>query len=227
MEIDFLIQDTLTVVRPQWKLITDLDEAAKAFAEAVQTKYKQEASGRTAEEGDDADSSSDEDALGEEENAAEVEAHDSSGEEGEEVADEQSDNDEADQSSSEEEHIVVVREEEKLDPEAEAEFDRDFAAMMSESLDSRKNERQNRFDLPLPVRRAQRPIAEIIDEGNTSGNEAAPPPSMNTMAFQLMTKKGNRQQVAINRRFRVSRALLTRYRPVQSTFLQTLTSLCR
>ncbi|KAK5944343.1 mRNA decay protein [Knufia obscura] len=195
MEIDFLIQDTLAVVRPQWKLVTDLDEAAKAFAEAVQTKYKQEASDRTAEDADDGENSSDEDALGEEENAAQVEAHDSSGEEGEEGADEQSDNDEAGRSSSDEEHIVVVREEEKLDPEAEAEFDREFAAMMSESLDSRKNERQNRFDVPLPVRKAQRPIAEVVDEGNTSGNEAPPPPAQgNTMAFQLMTKKGNRQQ---------------------------------
>lgn len=194
MEIDFLIQDTLAVVRPQWKLITDLDEAAKAFAEAVQTKYKQEASGRTVEDPDDADSSSDDEVLGEEENAAQVEAHDSSGEEGEEDVDEPSDNDEAGQSSSEEEHIVVVREEEKLDPEAEAEFDREFAAMMSESLDSRKNERQNRFDVPLPVRRVQRPVAEIVDEDNTSGNEVTPPPATNTMAFQLMTKKGNRQQ---------------------------------
>jgi len=211
------------MVRPQWKLVTDLDEASKAFAEAVQMKYKQEASDRNTEDADEADSSSDEEALGEEENAAEVEAHDSSGEEGEEGADEQSDHEQAGESSSEEEHIIVVREEEKLDPEAEAEFDREFAAMMAESLDSRKNERQGRFDVPLPVRKAQRPVADIIEEGNTSGNEA-PLPTTNTMAFQLMTKKGNRQQVAIMGET-FCRALLIGFRHGRLTFLRILISL--
>lgn len=37
--------------------------------------------------------------------------------------------------------IVVTRPEEERDPEAEAEFDRELARMMSESLDSRKFER--------------------------------------------------------------------------------------
>ena len=226
MEIDFVIQDTLTTVRPQWKLITDVDAAAKAFADAVQTKYKQEASGPTPEDADEADSSSDEEALGEEENAAEVEAHDSSGEEGEEAADEQSDHEEAGESSSEEEHIVVVREEEKVDPEAEAEFDREFAAMMAESLDSRKNERQGRFDVPLPVRKAPRPVADVVDEGNISGNEAPIPPT-NTMAFQLMTKKGNRQQVAIIEELSASRTLLIDFRPARSISLRTRISLSR
>lgn len=199
MEVDFLIQDMFTAVRPQWKLITDLDDAAKAFSDAVQVKYKQEASGRPAEEAEDAESSDSDVALEDEENAAEVDKHDSSGEEGEEDVDEQSDVEKDEHDSSEEEHIVVVREEERIDPEAEAEFDREFAAMMAESLDSRKTDRQTRFDLPLPARRVQRPTMEreTIAEGSDSGNEAPPPPVTNTMAFQLMTKKGNRNQVII------------------------------
>ena len=98
-----------------------------------------------------------------------------------------------------EEDIVVTRQEEERDPEAEAEFDRELAKMMSESLDSRKFDRKAMFDVPLPMRRAQRETVTATDD---SGNEGgiATPPSSNTMAFSLMTKKGNRQQVRSIRR---------------------------
>ena len=65
--------------------------------------------------------------------------------------------------------------------------------MMAESLDSRKFERKSMFDVPLPVRKVQRDKAELLDDDEEAPEvEAAPP---NTMAFSLMTKKGNRQQV--------------------------------
>lgn len=100
-----------------------------------------------------------------------------------------------------EEEIFVTRQEEERDPQVEAEFDREFEKMMSESIDSRKFERKAVFDIPLPMKRSAR-------EG--AGAEAAPPESAppaeqpppapapaqhNTMAFSLMTKKGNKQQV--------------------------------
>lgn len=40
MDIDFMIQDTFALTRPQWKLVTDLEEAGRAFAEAVTQNYK-------------------------------------------------------------------------------------------------------------------------------------------------------------------------------------------
>ena len=40
MDIDFMIQDTFALTRPQWKLVADLDEAGRAFAEAVTQNYK-------------------------------------------------------------------------------------------------------------------------------------------------------------------------------------------
>lgn len=223
MEIDFLLQDTFTSVRPQWKLLMDIDEAAKAFSEAVTAKYQQSAADRIAEEPDDGDSTASEDGRDEELDAAEVDKHNSSGEEDEENVAEESDRESVEQQSSEDEHIVVIREEEKLDPEAEAEFDREFAAMMAESLDSRKNERQTRFDVPLPVRKAQRLATETMEESNVNGT--AQEPSFNTMAFQLMTKKGNRQQVVLVPDLRPT-DMLTFRRHERSTFLQTLTSQC-
>ena len=66
--------------------------------------------------------------------------------------------------------------------------------MMAESLDSRKFERKTHFDVPLPIRKVQRmAAAEPLDDDIDSGNETPPP--INTMAFSLMTKKGNRPQV--------------------------------
>lgn len=64
---------------------------------------------------------------------------------------------------------------------------------MSESLDSRKFERKPMFDVPLPMRRAQRDASTAGDESPNEG--ATTPPT--TMAFSLMTKKGNRQQVCL------------------------------
>ena len=63
--------------------------------------------------------------------------------------------------------------------------------MMSESLDSRKFDRKPLFDVPLPMRRAPRDFTNAVEDSPSEG--AATP---RTMAFSLMTKKGNRQQVS-------------------------------
>ena len=64
--------------------------------------------------------------------------------------------------------------------------------MMSESLDSRKFDRKPLFDVPLPMRRAPRDFTNAAEDSPNEGT-ATPP---KTMAFSLMTKKGNRQQVS-------------------------------
>jgi regulator of nonsense transcripts 2 len=60
--------------------------------------------------------------------------------------------------------------------------------MMAESVESRKFERKAVFDIPLPMKRAPR------DAGNENAPEIAEP-QPSTVAFSLMTKKGNKQQV--------------------------------
>jgi regulator of nonsense transcripts 2 len=99
----------------------------------------------------------------------------------------------ASESESEDEAIVVTRQQEAVDPEDEAEFEREYAKMMAESLESRKFERKPLFDVPLPVRpKNKEPTGglETNDGGIISSNAGG-----NTMAFSLLTKKGNRQQV--------------------------------
>ena len=49
MDIDFIIQDTFALTRPQWKLVANLDEAGTAFADAVSHNYKSEEHERVAE----------------------------------------------------------------------------------------------------------------------------------------------------------------------------------
>ncbi len=101
-----------------------------------------------------------------------------------------------DDSESEEEQIFVTRQEEERDPEAEAEFDREFEKMMAESVESRKFERKAVFDIPLPMKRAPRDTAVDTPAPAPAPAPVAAPaqPSGNTMAFSLMTKKGNKQQ---------------------------------
>ncbi|KIW62278.1 hypothetical protein, variant 2 [Phialophora macrospora] len=192
MEIDFLVQDTYSLVRPNWKLITDLGEAGKAFAEAVSANYRQQAAEKSTEQVEEMDDSASDDALGDVdgEGEGEGEVAQSSEDDGDAGADEDTGEDRDEVDSDEEEQIVVMRQEEQLDPEAEAEFDRAFEKMMAESLDSRKFERKTLFDVPIPIRKIQRgPI-----EANDDESVPAPVSEPNTMAFSLMTKKGNRQQ---------------------------------
>jgi len=67
--------------------------------------------------------------------------------------------------------------------------------MMAESLESRKHERKSTFDVPLPMRRKER---DAIASSDAWQEESASPvgPSGSTMAFSLLTKRGNRQQVS-------------------------------
>jgi regulator of nonsense transcripts 2 len=212
MDIDFLMQDTLAALRPTWKMHATLEEAGKAFEEAVAKTYKQDAIAAAAAP-EEADDESDFDDDGEVEGEGEGEGEDmelrdeegeadgaiSDGEEGEEGEDGAiaTGGPQTDPSSDEdEEEEIVVTREQQLDPEYEADFDREFAKMMSESLDSRKFDRKPVFDVPLPIRKGTG--GGLLSRENTLEGDAAAgdaePEEKGTMMFSLLTKKGNRQQ---------------------------------
>ena len=203
MDIEFLVNDTFSLVRPQWQLVTSLEEASQRFAEAVAQHYQAQGADKNNETEDgQAESSSDDDLDEDDARLPDLEVHTSS-----------EDNEvgpiarhagrpglltdttsqvpalvEALESQSDEEQIVVTRQEEERDPEAEAEFDRELAKLTADSLDSRKFERRSMFDVPLPIRRNDRTPVEADKAAET-------PNPVDTMAFSLLTKKGNRQQV--------------------------------
>lgn len=81
MDVDFMIQDTYALTRPQWKLLVDLEEAGRAFAEAVTQNYKSQEPDKIVEpeeiEDDASSDGGDEDEL----HVPEIEDAHSSGEE--------------------------------------------------------------------------------------------------------------------------------------------------
>ncbi|KAJ9131172.1 ARM repeat-containing protein [Pleurostoma richardsiae] len=196
MDIEFIVQDIFALTRPQWKLASNLEEASRVFQLAMAQDQKSSGLDKLAEQ-DDATSG----ASSDDENADDLPIpdgegeEDSSGSEDEEAEDVEQQQPSLGDSESEDEAIIVTRQEEDIDPEAEAEFEREYAKMMSESLESRKFERKPLFDVPLPVRPRTRE-ATTSTSGETSAETGdygadAPPP---TMAFSLLTKRGNRQQ---------------------------------
>ncbi|KAJ5665402.1 uncharacterized protein N7477_007850 [Penicillium maclennaniae] len=198
MDVDFLVQDTFSSLRPAWKLATDLEEATRLFSEAVAQNYNMPDSERPIEpDEEDAESSSSDEGL-EDDAMPEIEEEGESSDEAE--AETSGPNPEGeDESDSEDEHIVVTRQEEERDPAAEAEFDREFEKMMAESVDSRRFERKAVFDIPLPMKRPPRDatLAESAESAEASSEAPTPVPepfAPKTMAFSLMTKKGNKQQ---------------------------------
>ncbi|KAK3956214.1 armadillo-type protein [Pseudoneurospora amorphoporcata] len=198
MDVEFLVQDIFSLTRPQWKLASNLEEASKVFQLAMAQDQKTSGVERVVEpEDNDSDVSDDEDGMVPDDD----EDEESDDDDGEAEDNDQQDTTSRYNSESEEEEIVVTREKTEVDPEEEAEFEREFAKMMAESLDSRKFERKQQFDLPLPIKLKPRESTGAAGgEPSSVANEAvgpssdAAPPSREKMAFSLLTKKGNRQQ---------------------------------
>ncbi|KAH8586848.1 armadillo-type protein [Bisporella sp. PMI_857] len=212
MDVEFIVQDVFSLTRPQWVLATNLEAASRAFQLAMQQDQKMSGLDKVAEPAeDDREEISSEDEKDEKDD---VEAE-NDGEKGLPDDEPESNEDEVRPSTtsfsgsgqltygkldsngsgnitdSEEESIVVTREEEEIDPEDEADFEREYAKMMAESLESRKHERKATFDVPLPMRRK-----DISTSNESWGEESASPTTApaGTMAFSLLTKRGNRQQ---------------------------------
>jgi regulator of nonsense transcripts 2 len=226
MDIEFIVQDVFALTRPQWKLASNLEEASRAFQLAMAQDQKTAGIDRAVEPEDvDSDGLS-EDGIGEGDAEADVEAGAGEAEAEEET---ESDGDTADVSylhgnspsdfltskqadsnngeaalsapgtDSEDEAIVVTRQEEEVDPEDEADFEREYAKMMAESLESRKHERKATFDVPLPMRRKEAATSTEPWPDESASPSTAP---SGTMAFSLLTKRGNRQQVSYQILFR-------------------------
>lgn len=209
MDIEFLVQDIFALTRPQWKLASNLEEASKVFQLAVAQDQKTSGLDKAVEQDDRTSEVSSDDENGDDMPAEQDDDDDLGSEDGEAevcpklplcqretAADRMQTTQDFEQnpsyhdSDSEEEAIVVTREEEEIDPEDEAEFDREYAKIMAESFETRKFDRKQQFDIPLPVR----PKNRETTSGDTAEGGAGTPGG--TMAFSLLTKKGNRQQVS-------------------------------
>lgn len=192
MDVEFVVQDAFSLVRPHWKIAKTLEEAGGAFADACKANYKNDIMNKAAEP-DESEAMENDDIDG---------GRSPPGEDAD-TTDEDLDDEADDQpatpngmASDEDEHIIVTRPEDERDPEAEAEFDRELAKMMSESIETRKSERPRQtFDVALPMRRGQQqkdstssiPVDDNeMDQGH-----------LDTVKFSLLSKRGNRPQVSL------------------------------
>lgn len=196
MDIDFVIQDTFALLRPQWKIATTFEEASHAFAEACKNNYQSTAVNRASEleeqEQDDGEGS--DDGRGDRDVDHDRDHDDEDGEKSSgEEAGEPGEDEPSGMLSDEEEQIVVTRPEDQRDPEADADFDRELAKMMADSVESRKFDRKPIFDVPLPMRRG-REVPSSTTEELPSQDSAPAPSGPGTMKFALLSKRGNRQQ---------------------------------
>ncbi|KAF1838878.1 nonsense-mediated mRNA decay factor [Decorospora gaudefroyi] len=193
MDVEFIVQDAYNLVRPQWKMISDPEEASRAFAEAVRQNYQTTATDKPIEPDEDDVSASDDELDGPEDE--DVVMPDGEGDKSSAEEEDSDDDEPVKQHSSdeEEEQIVVTRQEDERDPEADAEFDRELAKLMSESAESRKHDRKPVFDVPLPMRRGREVVVNAEDNGNEAPAPVAPAP-LQTMKFSLLSKRGNRTQ---------------------------------
>ncbi|KAG5951050.1 hypothetical protein E4U53_003874 [Claviceps sorghi] len=212
MDIDFVVQDVYSLTRPQWKFAPSFDEAVKALQLAIIQDQKTTGVDKIVE-GDDATSgaSSDDDNGDGEDIEQDGDGDDDSASDDDEAdvgpsvfpltptsftfssknnnKQQDPDDDSVDDINFAEQSIVVTRQEETVDPEDEVEFEREYAKMMAESLESRKFERKPLFDVPLPVRPKNRePSMSMTQEQEPAS------PTADTMVFSLLTKRGNRQQ---------------------------------
>jgi regulator of nonsense transcripts 2 len=192
MDVEFIVQDAYNLTRPQWKLITNLEEASQAFGEAVKQNYQTSATDKPIEPEEEENSASDDDLDGPEDE--DVVMPDGDGDKSSSDSDSDSEDDEPTKvlSDEEEEQIIVTRPEDERDPEADAEFDRELAKLMSESAESRKFERKPVFDVPLPMRRAREATVNAEDSGTET--PIVPVMPSNTVKFSLLSKRGNRTQ---------------------------------
>jgi regulator of nonsense transcripts 2 len=186
-DIEFAIQDAFAVISPSLRMIGNLEEAAKQFAEAVKENYQKDQNEKISNEVEEIEEDSmsedgddDEDAVVEEDEKSSAD---------EDAVDAAEDSDEVQSSDEEDEQIVVTRQEEERDPALDADFDRELAKLMAESMDARKLERKTFFDVPLPLRRKERE-ATADDHGE---NAVIPEPTL--VKFSLLSKRGNKQQV--------------------------------
>ncbi|KAI9894051.1 MAG: hypothetical protein M1814_004821 [Vezdaea aestivalis] len=184
-DVEFMVHDTFALVRPEWKLATNLEEAGNIFNEAVSKNYRStdEKEEKIPEQDTPEDSLSENEAEDQEPQKGDDAFTSDDGEAEPDVDGEHS------RAESEDEQIVVTRKEDEEDPEFEGDFDRDFAKMMTDGTDSRKFERKQAFDAPIPIKKHTRDTSAPIEEVTKKPQ----PQQLNTMSFALLSKKGNKQ----------------------------------
>ncbi|KAI8967877.1 armadillo-type protein [Mycotypha africana] len=203
MDVDFMISDTLEMLRPQLHLFTTYEEANEAVDRLLMEQLKSvQGTNANNEEGkssvedgldDESDASDLSQSADEDEDEIEIpeDNDDSSNVVGEEDSVVESNKDYT--AADDDENVIVLKtkREQQLSKEEEEEFDREFNKLMNESIESRKfDKKQASLDVPIPMN-----LRGSLDHRSEAAEKSQP--NIGKMAFTLLTKKGNRQQTKI------------------------------
>ncbi|WVF65338.1 hypothetical protein IAT40_000064 [Kwoniella sp. CBS 6097] len=197
MDVDFMLTDTLSMLRPKAPHLKTFTEAAAAVDELL-------AAG-VGDQGDDSASEEGSEEGGDRMPAAEdnLEGNDA------DVIPQTTEGNEDDYDD-----VVLIREKDtkrdEMDQEAQADFDREFSKMLADTTDARRDQRKAAppvFDTAVPIVRKQRaedqqhqqqPDHLSVHNGYGTRNGAAGSGTAEGgkgMQFMLLSKKGNKQQM--------------------------------
>ncbi|GHJ86192.1 hypothetical protein NliqN6_2594 [Naganishia liquefaciens] len=186
MDVEFMVSDTLETLRPKMTPFKTFQEAALAIDDMIVAEPVEEEAEEDEEEEDETESVGDNGRK-----HAGTEEDDQ--EEDEPVDDDEGASDaRIDESDDEDEEVRLIgsiSRRDEYDEEAEEDFSREFAKMLADTTEVRRDVRKAApiFDQAVPlIRKAQHPA-------NDHSNAAAP--SDKHMQFSLLAKKGNKQTV--------------------------------
>ncbi|OLL23569.1 Regulator of nonsense transcripts 2 [Neolecta irregularis DAH-3] len=134
LEIQFAVQDTFAPIRPKLKLCESFEEAKAKLDEVAN-----ELGGLDHEDEEEVEENGDHIHSEEDEDPAENDNLEYDGET-------------APSTEIFDDEQVVLLDKKEIDPADTEEFDREFAKMMTESLESRKHDRKGIIDVPLPLK---------------------------------------------------------------------------
>ncbi|KAF9970593.1 hypothetical protein BGZ73_006690 [Actinomortierella ambigua] len=202
LEVEFMIEDTLTELRPKMKRLASYEEALAAVETLVGPAGAGGSSSGAggvlstavidgqADVGDDSDSEDedvDDDGDGDDDNLiddGEESTEEDEGDQEDDLLDGEDEEGSEDEDEEEEQAVVMTNHHKEQEP-IDEDFEREYLKMMTESLDSRKFERKHgTLDVTIPVVRA----ADRREEAGRFENPDSVP-------FMLLTKKGNKQQI--------------------------------
>ncbi|KAI9348756.1 armadillo-type protein [Zopfochytrium polystomum] len=179
MDIEFLLSETLELLRPKLSIMKSYEEAAHAFNTLISQRLDRAALPESASEAEGQDDVDDGD-----ETKPRFDDYASDEEDGQ-----ANQNDSGAESGGEgvggfEQEVVVHMPEEERNEEEDTAFELAFSRMMQESLSSGKSDRKTAavFDVPIPGR---------VKFADAAENESA---ESDSVTFTLLTKKGNKQQ---------------------------------
>ena len=172
VDAEFFVMETKDLLRPNLEIIPTYEECIAQLNEIAKLQIQYQS------DDDEEERMLQQDEEVEVENEPEPEQPQT-----EEADDEDLDEDlDDDEEESEEEEVIVHMAQQDPEPEDEM-FEREFGRMMQESMESRRNVRKpGDFDAPIPSRKQEE--RDSIQE--------------NEVAFTLLTKRGNKQQVYLS-----------------------------